>query len=101
CLRYRDLHSFPTRRSSDLRHRINHAIEELALSSNYTWLRIPRYLESYLRLNKQYPNIDFRDKELQFLVIRDVIEKDVTLLNILEDRKSTRLNSSHVKISYA
>src|SRR5690606_36571423 len=43
-----------------VRHRINHTIEELALSSNYTWLRIPRYLESYPRLNKQYPNIDFR-----------------------------------------
>src|SRR5690606_41822169 len=73
----RDLHSFPTRRSSDLDEvvAVGAAIQGGVLSGEVT----------------------------------DVLLLDVTPLNlgietlggVMTDRKSTRLNSSHVKISYA
>src|SRR5436309_6222150 len=66
----RDLHSFPTRRSSDLGV-LQHVFDELRQS---------------LRL------------------LYDDGERPATLVGRaypIEDRKSTRLNSSHVKISYA
>src|SRR5690606_41608144 len=75
----RDLHSFPTRRSSDLRltgHRGNRRpsreATHAALSSQQH-ARVCGFLNAEI-----FPN---RDRG--------------------EDRKSTRLNSSHVKISYA
>src|SRR5436305_10535239 len=63
---HRDLHSFPTRRSSDLQH----ADEVLARRESA-----------------------FGD------VASEVIEHGRA--HVLGDRKSTRLNSSHVRISYA
>src|SRR5690606_41312942 len=76
---HRDLHSFPTRRSSDLGGRLLGMTD--AASNAGSALEIdpdPKAdLHRYLR--------SARD----------------ALLWKLEDRKSTRLNSSHVKISYA
>src|SRR5439155_24028262 len=62
----RDLHSFPTRRSSDL-------------------------------LHARHPAREVEDRGLRLRVLDD---GDVAQLEG-EDRKSTRLNSSHVAISYA
>src|SRR5439155_24514556 len=59
CRAHQDLHSFPTRRSSDLD----------------------------------------RNGDLNHLVHRDAVEVRVQHVDL--DRKSTRLNSSHVAISYA
>src|SRR5690606_41805933 len=91
-----DLHSFPTRRSSDLhnqtpltrarataisRRRSGHdprtpcAPKETAMSLNLHAL--PKVKDSWTHLYIEHAKID------------------------QEDRKSTRLNSSHVKISYA
>src|SRR5690606_41606359 len=75
---HRDLHSFPTRRSSDL-------------------LVLRRVGE---RVRVQIAVLD----DLSTLVeglrhLRSFIETDKPVA--VEDRKSTRLNSSHVKISYA
>src|SRR5690606_41020745 len=67
---HRDLHSFPTRRSSDL-----------------------------------LQNLDAGDVGFDDQTVEITGEKEVAPLSdnqfILRDRKSTRLNSSHVKISYA
>src|SRR5438034_9246440 len=66
---HRDLHSFPTRRSSDLQMRLSHRfLLEFSLEVGF---RGP-YMDNWVRYR-----------------------------TALEDRKSTRLNSSHTVISYA
>src|SRR5690606_42156958 len=72
----RHLPSFPTRRSSDLVER------ELAHHS-------PKALEVALAVEPIEP------------VVHRIAEPPCRRLRIVQDRKSTRLNSSHVKISYA
>src|SRR5699024_12821760 len=74
--RHRDLPSFPTRRSSDL------------IPVRQTWLR--RILA-----------IPKKKAKSQSKSIRKHQVEDNLKSYILEDRKSTRLNSSHVSISYA
>src|SRR5690349_22786856 len=65
---HRDLHSFPTRRSSDL------------------------------RLGQRGAVVDAPQHRPQAFVCEAVVEEAVERA---KDRKSTRLNSSHVEISYA
>src|SRR5690606_40631290 len=87
---HRDLHSFPTRRSSDLTHTspVQARYMEQAkgkpiaiISPGKTYRRDP----------------DDATHSHQFMQCEGlVIGTDINL-----DRKSTRLNSSHVKISYA
>src|SRR5690606_42034994 len=95
----RDLHSFPTRRSSDL-----------VVSVTTVCLSVCLSLLQYYPLNKNLSEVvtscatfvsnsralrfDARDSVLCFVVIS-------TCEAWISDRKSTRLNSSHVKISYA
>src|SRR5690606_42135023 len=69
--RRRDPHSFPTRRSSDL------------------------YAEEAGLFEKHGLDVELIGFDEENDVVRALISGD------LEDRKSTRLNSSHVKISYA
>src|SRR5699024_11774240 len=76
---HRDLHSFPTRRSSDL------VIIKL-------FLDIDRK-EQKKRFDKLAEN-----KETAWRVTQGDLERNA---RYDEDRKSTRLNSSHVSISYA
>src|SRR5690606_41800656 len=76
---HRDLHSFPTRRSSDLEN-----------------MRV--YAET---VRTQIPELNINDAAIATMVKNNkskIIELEKQLK---EDRKSTRLNSSHVKISYA
>src|SRR5690606_41874652 len=80
---HRRAHSFPTRRSSDLHQReltrLRIRIEDLGREELTRDVQIPR-------------------------VVRGSVERRVHRapgLPDLSDRKSTRLNSSHVKISYA
>src|SRR5690606_42090345 len=78
---HRDLHSFPTRRSSDLvgfTLRIDGGLRFVGFGSFRLLFEFVRILKGELRS------------------IGILVERDVAL-----DRKSTRLNSSHVKISYA
>src|SRR5439155_25672390 len=85
---HRDLHSFPTRRSSDL------AGELLALTvSDLDFDR------KTIRVNK---SADDRTREVRQPKTKNSIAT-LPMPSALEplDRKSTRLNSSHVAISYA
>src|SRR5690606_41671844 len=93
CCHLRDLHSFPTRRSSDLSkaHIIVEIIEYMANSVVIKTI-----------IKKSTGNISI----MSFDSGEGLTEKTSpfdTFVQIIEgkDRKSTRLNSSHVKISYA
>src|SRR5690606_41449325 len=97
----RDLHSFPTRRSSDLNaykqkeKEVNTMDQQLLVfvtvveKQNFT--RAAEYLHMTQPAVSQY---------IQTLE-RHVGTKLLNRSNKYVDRKSTRLNSSHVKISYA
>src|SRR5690606_41538803 len=83
------LHSVPTRRSSDLFHDTHRLVLE--------W--IERGVLDGLRID--HPD-GLRDPQEYFDRLRAAApDAWIVAEKILEDRKSTRLNSSHVKISYA
>src|SRR5690606_41866180 len=80
---HRDLHSFPTRRSSDL----SMQNKEPAMG---------QIVEiSFKGRRKGYYVADFEVRPDWYVIVEADRGED------LGDRKSTRLNSSHVKISYA
>src|SRR5690606_41355521 len=88
--RHRDLLSFPTRRSSDLDFsRIGDGdfgpVFDAALAAHMAQIEA-------IAANPERPTIDNTLKAL---------ELSGQELDRVSDRKSTRLNSSHVKISYA
>src|SRR5690606_41364161 len=97
----RELHSFPTRRSSDL---IKQAMEHSTMTIAWAFLimsaativiaaiDVPFQLFDYkknMRMTKQEVKDEYKDTEGK-----------PEVKGRLRDRKSTRLNSSHVKISY-
>src|SRR5207249_11265810 len=96
---HRDLHSFPTRRSSDLVNRvpdsrrcqdqigINAGVRDLDLFESW----IPSIFVSMLLANA--------DDALDLTQPRSF--EPCPAHGVARDRKSTRLNSSHVSISYA
>src|SRR5690606_42070410 len=84
-----DLHSFPTRRSSDL-------LELFAVDARN------RYIEAQDESKRKFvPSVE----GCRFCPIKTDCRtlRDSVYAKLLDDpdRKSTRLNSSHVKISYA
>src|SRR5690606_41408145 len=93
CIRPRDPPSFPTRRSSDLLPRAAHGCE----GSGRCCFVCPKDAKQAVHLNYLQRA---RDNGA-----RIVVEARARKFNIsgtrVQDRKSTRLNSSHVKISYA
>src|SRR5690606_41449179 len=90
------IHSFPTRRSSDL---------EEWMGKYHSWRNF--ILESYNnRFNELLSAIDsiafmHLDERLENYLQETVKVNNSPVINKTQDRKSTRLNSSHVKISYA
>src|SRR5690606_39458570 len=86
---HRDLHSFPTRRSSDLQGE-THRLKTSGLIPQGEGYFSKDYVKSIRNSN------DYKENEI---ASNDFIVRN--LINCVEDRKSTRLNSSHVKISYA
>src|SRR5690606_41485611 len=87
CCRHGDprpLHSFPTRRSSDLTERDQAPLAE-----------VMRLLAREAMTGMPPPPNARRIVDLWRPVLDERVHQD------LADRKSTRLNSSHVKISYA
>src|SRR5690606_41826722 len=83
-----DLLSFPTRRSSDLRHMWEFILSLLELEPVQVGLSVVIVTI-----------IGFLAR--QFWWARHVVGLGLEAYQYAEDRKSTRLNSSHVKISYA
>src|SRR5690606_41916437 len=89
-----DLHSFPTRRSSDLTVLERFSLTQQALAERLGCTQSA--VANKLRLLKL-------PEAVQEQVSRGLLSERHAraLLRLEEDRKSTRLNSSHVKISYA
>src|SRR5690606_40867992 len=85
-----ELHSFPTRRSSDLKTRS--ARKEPAIAQIQR-LRLGRSLSPTLETTGVTSGCS------PWLL--SCLSSSISANLIIEDRKSTRLNSSHVKISYA
>src|SRR5262245_65251185 len=85
----RDPHSFPTRRSSDLQQGVYHS--RLAIENGPTCLEMAvdaaRFCALAAEANPSEPQ--WRDAAMSYLY------------RAMKDRKSTRLNSSHLGISYA
>src|SRR5690606_41323022 len=86
CAAHRDLHSFPTRRSSDLPKQTSLAATDF-LGDKARAAADRAILRSKLAGPPALP--------------ADVLACTWCIRSGLIDRKSTRLNSSHVKISYA
>src|SRR5690606_42077053 len=91
------LHSFPTRRSSDLllwNGRLPDARQLDELNSRlYAERGLPRTVVDMIRLMPRDAN--------PMAALRTAVSALALEDPEAEDRKSTRLNSSHVKISYA
>src|SRR5690606_41632679 len=94
------LHSFPTRRSSDLNEEL-YLISQSSVgtSLSVSWAGNANYYEvEYKRSEGNYERITTSATSVD---IRPVVADTYTIRITAVDRKSTRLNSSHVKISYA
>src|SRR5690606_41106524 len=90
---YAVFHAFPTRRSPDLRHgRLSYRtvyFEKHVTDGDYQGNPVINYSEESVPYTRVHEHKHFTPWETH--------EKTV----YFKDRKSTRLNSSHVKISYA
>src|SRR5690606_41786776 len=94
-------HFFPTRRSSDL---------NVPLSTKWNFEAANRVARRYLELSREADDVDviiWPESPLPFFIDQmgarfydEVVSLPAPLLSGFLDRKSTRLNSSHVKISY-
>src|SRR5690606_41420068 len=95
----RDLHSFPTRRSSDLKSVANYQVKPYQTFPTQDYarkaVRMERRLELALEGHRYFDLV-------RWGIAKTVLESYSAFEGThLPDRKSTRLNSSHVKISYA
>src|SRR5690606_41553583 len=94
-----DLHSFPTRRSSDLGAWERFEQKRKRKRRFIIWYRAGGIaaLISLIILAVLFQNELLPGASQERVISRKAVEKDA----LEQDRKSTRLNSSHVKISYA
>src|SRR5699024_11557127 len=86
CGTHLDLHSFPTRRSSDLKGLVDLGYEVLSTGGT---------LRAIAEANIPVTAVD------EITGFPEILDGRVKTLHPNIDRKSTRLNSSHVSISYA
>src|SRR5690606_42126738 len=90
---HRDLHSFPTRRSSDL------IVLIFAYTTRYFAASVGSVENGFSKIPSSIDDVSriFCENEAKsiFKIYLPILKP------YLLDRKSTRLNSSHVKISYA
>src|SRR5207249_12329047 len=94
------LHSFPTRRSSDLNPKSK--IQNLnVLSQGQGIFDDQSQIASILGWDKDRVRVDLVQNGGAFGGKEDMSIQGQTALAAALDRKSTRLNSSHVSISYA
>src|SRR5207249_12273890 len=90
----RALHSFPTRRSSDL---VGLDSLNTALGEYVRGVGKNRQCEQQIVRDDRHHDVQLELPRLRRGRDRDVVTEHL----IAQDRKSTRLNSSHVSISYA
>src|SRR5205814_5352685 len=95
------LHSFPTRRSSDLFKDVMIASGRISTDAYPSGLGVTGGL-----LGMEFSGIDHNGNRVMGYTIGKGIATEVSILDPLflwpvPDRKSTRLNSSHLGISYA
>src|SRR5699024_11569448 len=94
CVHHLDCNSFPTRRSSDLFiEALPHAHDEKVSEKGADFSSGQRQLLAFSRTMAKTPKILILDEATANI--------DSTTESVIQDRKSTRLNSSHVSISYA
>src|SRR5439155_22804620 len=96
----RDLHSFPTRRSSDLYSgpRFHEEMRDLGLTDLFE----STVVSCEIGYMKPHPRIfQYALKSLGAAAEETAMVGDSLHADVEGDRKSTRLNSSHVAISYA
>src|SRR5207244_11229960 len=94
------IHSFPTRRSSDL------AITGAVAASYYGIPRTTLDADFVVYISPPETNRFFRGMKeagvkADIQKIRRLLKSGYNVITVAEDRKSTRLNSSHQIISYA
>src|SRR5439155_25187213 len=89
----RALHSFPTRRSSDLSF-------SRGLHQRLGLARVMLHDPSLILLDEPYTGLDANAVDTLNQMLDEAISAGKTII-LTTDRKSTRLNSSHVAISYA
>src|SRR5690606_40376444 len=94
---HRDLHSFPTRRSSDLRD----VIWQLSGQDGKIYGEAQFDLLNEKAFNWQVPLVQNNATPEMVENAKATNADAKAFLFWARDRKSTRLNSSHVKISYA
>src|SRR5690606_40503409 len=92
CHERPDLHSFPTRRSSDL---LGDAVFDVGHGS-FPMRRYNKTAVGERWRGRKFSGMWFRERRCMGVAFRDPAR-----FRVIADRKSTRLNSSHVKISYA
>src|SRR5690606_41438887 len=97
-LNNRNKHSFPTRRSSDLS-LIEDVITPLLLKPALDAANLSKIEELTMFGSVKYGM--FLSAIINFLIVAFILFLIIKGINASRDRKSTRLNSSHVKISYA
>src|SRR5690606_39922653 len=93
-LAHRDFHSFPTRRSSDLALLVRWTFDLDSNSDSYTEELLTDLGGEFPRLDERFAGHGYRHG--YYAAMKRPNEAPGS-----SDRKSTRLNSSHVKISYA
>src|SRR5690606_40297980 len=91
----RDLHSFPTRRSSDLQATMTE------YESAQAWTTLSTTADAAAVFNSGKGPIRSASRPSTGANRMTAIDEMASAKPTLRDRKSTRLNSSHVKISYA
>src|SRR5207249_11925217 len=90
-------HSFPTRRSSDL-----HDLSTERLNEQDNVLLNRGYYEDLTRVNRMNSQLwELYNKRPNERALAKDEKAQLQKTTPAEDRKSTRLNSSHVSISYA
>src|SRR5207249_9181885 len=99
ALPHRDLHSFPTRRSSDLQVGKGKVVRdaERQLAACMKSLQRREAARAVHGMDAGEPKPGQRRQRAR----HSAVEVGVGRLRLITDRKSIRLNSSHVSISYA
>src|SRR5699024_11865724 len=97
---YSDIHSFPTRRSSDLDD--TELTEEMIEKNEMINQEVLSQMGETEEVREVVVGTSGQTKPLNYFDDdNNLVGLEIDILEEMKDRKSTRLNSSHVSISYA